>query len=309
MPRHFASRLSPIVARFLPKTSWADAAFAVAHYMARHRRLPRIRDPRRFNEHLLGLKVGGALSDPLRQYLSDKEYMKHYVSMVVGPEYVVETYQVLRNVDDIANLALEHFPCVVKPTHLSGQVQICTKREDAVDSRVMKRWLRTNYYTHSREANYRHLQPKIIVERFLSHNSATPANDYKVFCFHGEPRLVQVDGDRFTNHTRNFYDVDWTRLQVSMNYPCRTADDPKPTRLQDMLDIARALSKLLPSIRVDMYALESELKVGELTNCHESAGSIIKPKVADLWLGELFQPDRRDEHGKLPSGLYLPPDR
>lgn len=305
MRRTVASVLSPIVARCLPKTAWADAAYAVAHYIARHRKLPQLRDPRGFNEHLLSLKIGGALSDPLRQYLSDKEYMKHYVSRIVGTEYVVETHRVLRNETDVKDLTLQQFPCVVKPTHLSGQVQILIRREDSVDPQVMRRWLRTNYYSQTREANYRHLQPKIIVERFLSYDGSTPPKDYKLFCFHGEPRFVQVDGDRFTRHTRNFYDVDWARLQVAMNYPTRAADDPKPRRLRDMLDIARELSKPLSSVRVDMYAIESELKVGELTNCHESAGSRINPKVADLWLGELFQEDWRERHSRLRSGLYL----
>ena len=309
MHRTVASGLSPFVARCLPKTAWADAVFAVAHYMARHRRLPRLRDPRRFNEHLLSLKIEGGLSDPLRQYLSDKEYMKHYVSRIVGAEHVVETYRVLRNEADVADLTLEHFPCVVKPTHLSGQVQICIQREYGIDPQVMKRWLRTNYYLQSREANYRHLQPKIIVERFFSHDGSTPPKDYKLFCFHGEPRFVQVDGERFSRHTRNFYDVDWTRLEVSMNYPSRTANDPKPRRLQDMLDIARELSKPLSSIRVDMYALDRELKVGELTNCHESAGSIVIPEVAEFWLGELFRKDWGETHGRLRSGLYLRTER
>lgn len=260
MPRNLVSRLSPIVTRCLPKSAWADSACAVAHYIARHRRLPRLREPCRFNEHLLRLKLGGALSDPLRQYISDKEYMKEYVCRIVGSEYVIETYQVLKSETDVATLTLRRFPCVVKPTHLSGQVQICTNPKARIDYQVMRRWLGTNYYSQSREANYRHLQPKIIVERFLSHDGSTPPRDYKVFCFYGEPRLVQVDGGRFTHHTRNFYDVDWTRLNVSMNYPSRVANDPRPLRLQDMLDIARKLSSSLSSLRVDMYALESELR-------------------------------------------------
>jgi hypothetical protein len=36
--------------------------------------------------------------------------------------------------------------------------------------------------------------------------SGTELKDYKFFCFDGEPRLIQVDFDRFRNHKRNLYD-------------------------------------------------------------------------------------------------------
>ena len=37
-----------------------------------------------FNDRLLKIKLDGSLLDPLRQFITDKEYVKYYVSAVVG---------------------------------------------------------------------------------------------------------------------------------------------------------------------------------------------------------------------------------
>ena len=42
----------------------------------------------------------------------------------------------------------------------------------------------------------------IFVEEFLDFKGKSP-NDYKVFCFNGDPKYIQVDYDRFDQHKRN----------------------------------------------------------------------------------------------------------
>ena len=71
-----------------------------------------------------------------------------------------------------------------------------------------------------------------------------------------------------------------------------------------MLDIARQLSKPFSSVRVDMYANDKQIKVGELTNCHESAGGLIQPTGAELWLGDLFTRPAEDSTARLCDALY-----
>ena len=288
MRRSYANRLKSIAVYCLPSTQWADALVAITQYVRRHKRIPRLRNPLLFNEHLLRIKLDGTLADPLRQYVTDKDYVKHYVASAVGREYALETYDILRTSDEVNNLQLTRIPCVIKPTHMSGQVLICVDRTTRIDRELLKKWLRTNYYKRSREKNYRYLVPKIIVEEFFSGDGTNPPNDYKIFCFNGCPKLIEVDADRFLQHTRNYYDIAWNRLDVVVNYPPRQHGDPKPKNLGLMLDIARQLSKPFSSIRVDMYSNNRCVKVGELTNCHESAGGLVRPTMAERWLGELF---------------------
>lgn len=38
-----------------------------------------------------------------------------------------------------------------------------------------------------------------------------PLKDYKVVCFNGKAKLIQVHKGRFINHTQDFYDSSWNR--------------------------------------------------------------------------------------------------
>ena len=218
----FATQLSrscsrPVARRlvkWLPVTRWADAIVAVIRYIQVHRRVPRIFGSRGLNDHILLQKTSGILLDPLRQLISDKEYVKIYIEARIGPGFMPKTYAILKSDEDIDHYSFSKIPCVVKPTHMSGEAIIMAGDRVRIDRVTLKRWLRENYFRRSREANYRFLRPKIIVEEFISADQRSAPDDYKILCYNGKPRLIQVDSGRFDLHTRNLYDTNWTRLPV-----------------------------------------------------------------------------------------------
>ena len=247
-----------------------------------------MRDPVLFNDHLLRLRSSGALLEPLRQFVSDKEYVKHYVAGVVGGDYTIKTIRVLTSVDEIRRFSVSKLPCVIKPTHMSGKVLVLREERAMADTELLRRWMRTSYYRRSREANYRFLKPKVIVEEFFSGDGVSVPHDYKVFCFHGCPKLIEVDVGRFGVHTRNFYDVMWNRIPIEVKYAGGREDDPRPELLEEMIDVAMKLSRPFASIRVDLYTHDQAVKVGELTSCHGGGTEEVRPSSAEKWLGSLF---------------------
>ena len=282
-------RIGAILRYVIPTTDWGDYLFGLFGYVFKLRRMPRLRSPKLFNDHLLELKLSGGLTDPLRQFITDKAYAKDYIAWVAGSQYTLRTFDILRSDADIDRFAARDIPCVIKPTHLSGSsILFQFDRNTPVNRYEMKRWLRTDYYRRSREKNYRYLEPKIIVEELFSDDGCTPPQDYKFFCFHGCPRLVQVDSDRFKGHTRDLYDIEWNRLAIAIEYPLGIEEIPKPRRFGEMIEIATKLSRPFSFLRVDMYVSDTKVKVGELTNCHGNATEWISPPEAELWLGELF---------------------
>lgn len=272
----------------LPRNAWGDFVVAWVNYTLHHGRFPRRHDPKGMNDHIFRMKVDGTLLDPLRQFVTDKEYVKHYVASIVGRQHTLETFAALRSAAEVDQLVLDRFPCVIKPTHLSGLVLFHADSDKPLDRKLLKRWLKLNRYKMVREANYRYLKPKIIVEEFFSEDGQTPPDDYKIHCFKGVPKLIQVDAGRFGEHTRNLYDTSWNRLLVTWEYPSRAEDDPKPAQLNLMLDIAARLSKPFSFIRVDMYTNGMEVRVGELTGCPGGVRDRIHPTAAEFTLGGLF---------------------
>ena len=279
--------------QILPETLWGDRLFGLYRFRKRLGRLPE-RRPVRFNDHLFALKTSGAGYDPLVQLVTDKEYAKLYISSVVGSEYTIETYRILRTPEEAETFVPDRFPCVVKPTHSSGQTTICADASASLDRDELRNWFAIRYYRRSREHNYRHLIPKIIVEEFFSEDGRTAPDDYKIFCFRGIPKFVQVDSGRFTGHTRNLYDTSWVRIPATLLYPGRERDDPKPALLDDMLALAGRLSAPFPLVRVDLYATEREIRVGELTFVPGSAGEPLNPPEAEFILGAYFREDGGD---------------
>ena len=55
----------------------------------------------------------------------------------------------------------------------------------------------------SRESQYQNLKPSIIIEHLVGENP----KDYKIFCYQGKAKCIQVDSDRFSNHMRSFFDL------------------------------------------------------------------------------------------------------
>lgn len=290
-PPDFGDRLYWAAKRYLrcilPKTLWADRLIALIEFLKCHRRFPE-KNPQRYSDHLFALRTNGSLYDPLRQFVTDKEFAKLYIAATVGAEYNVRTFQILRTKDDVESLVLDRFPCVLKPTNGAERIHICRHANDLPDAETLRRWMALDFYKDTREPNYRYLRQKIIVEEFLSEDGCTPVTDYKIFCFHGRPGFIQVESGRFVECTRNFYDLNWRALPASIRYPHRVGGYAKPPLLDQMLDLAARLSAPFDFIRIDLYATSTALHVGELTNCPGRAVAEVTPPEAQFLLGQFF---------------------
>lgn len=93
----------------------------------------------------------------------------------------------------------------------------------------------------------------------------TPLPDFKVYCFHGEPRAIFVMRDRGSVLKTEFFDADWKRLENSKKYTSPKRETPRPQSLEKLLDYARRLSKPFPFVRCDFYIVNERPYFGELT--------------------------------------------
>lgn len=249
----------------LPWDRTGDYLFQYAQFLNVHRRHPS--DSYLFNDVLYKIKSTSEILKPLRTFTTDKEFVKKFIKAEVGDSYNVPTIAVLRSHEDIEAYDFSNSSCF-KPTHLSGVVGF-SDGGALPDRTAIKKWLNTNHYRLTREANYRDLTPKVIVEPILFNNKSI--NDYKVFCFNGSARVVQVDIGRRENHTRNFFNTKWEELGVILAHPRFDGSIARPTRLEEMIDVAQKLSTHFGFVRIDFYSEGSQLYVGEITHCHGSA--------------------------------------
>ena len=82
-----------------------------------------------------------------------------------------------------------------------------------------------------------------------------------------------VASDRGTEHLKfDFFDKEWNRLPITNAHEHNMALPPQ--YLNEMLEIARKLSKPFPHVRVDLYEEENKVFFGELTLYNENSKGI-----------------------------------
>lgn len=284
----FAEWLGTAALAPVPDHPWANRLYAeIAYARFNHWRFPDLRAPKTFNEKLIGLKLSDEARAPIRTLITDKELVKAHVTGALGPGHVVPTLAVLKTAGEIDRFAFP-LPCVVKPTHSSQEVMHLDKAQPtAEERRLLKYWLKKSYFTANREPNYRDLEHKIIVEPVIG-GAFGAIDDVKVLCFHGRPKLIQIDHNRFGAHGRDYFDVAGRRLAVEMRKPAAGEPFPYAEELPRILDMARKLSAGFTFIRVDFYVDAGRLIIGELTSFTTNCTIPFRPASADLLFARLF---------------------
>jgi len=265
-----------------PHNRFGDRLISLWSFIITHKRLPN--KNLSFLDVLYRLKTSDEILDPLRVFVTDKELAKLFIAASIGPQYPVPTIAILSSPDEIDAYT---FPanCCIKPTHSSGQF-ILRKDGEAIDKECIKSWLGINYYTISREANYRYLTPKIIVEPLLFNSKSVV--DYKIFCYMGKPRAIQVDVDRHSDWILGVFDTDWTEHRVTTESEMGNSAIERPANLEQMMQAAEVLCQQFPTIRVDMYSDGEAFYIGELTNCPGSGLIVIPEKDREEAFSELI---------------------
>lgn len=270
------SKISPIIAS------------KVKYFLSFGKRLD-LNNPKTFNEKLMWIKIFE--DDTIKAMCTDKYEVRNFVRDL-GLEYILnELYFVYDSVDDINFDKLPN-SFVLKGTHGCGCNIICSDKntldkEDAI--RKLKKWMRTDYSLVSAEPHYSKITPRIIAEKFLGVEGGISPIDYKIHCFHGEPKLIEVVLDRAINQTKLiFLDMDWNVLPYNNNSVNLNIDIQKPEKINEMLDISRKLSGQFTYVRVDLYYYLEKIYFGELTFTPSACCHTHLFTEADYEIGELL---------------------
>lgn len=178
----------------------------------------------------------------------------------------------------------------MKANHASGWNKMVRNNEyDEKEIRnTCRKWLNTPYGLEKIEWSYQKLDRRVIFEKLLKDDDGKVPTDFKFFTFNGKVKLIQVDVDRFTNPRRTLYREDWTYVDATIKYP-RGPKHSKPHNLDEMIELAETLGKPFEFVRVDLYTINNDIYVGELTHFPASGRSLFDPQDFDHTLGEIWR--------------------
>lgn len=262
----------------------SDEEFVKKFYYNAFNKELNLENPITFNEKLNWMKINYKNENAticadkyqVRKYLEDKGY-GWLLNDLLGVYDNVEDI----NIDKLPNRF------VLKGTHGSGW-NLIVKDKNKVRwtpwKLVMKSWLKQNFYYYGREWVYKNMKPRIICEKYLEDNNGELL-DYKIYCFNGQPKFIQVDVDRFTNHTANYYDTEWNTMPFQYDDENSGRIIDKPKNLNEMVEVSKNLSREFPHVRVDFYEVNGKLYFGELTFFTASATGRFQPEEYDEIIG------------------------
>ncbi len=234
---------------------------------------------------------------PVFTSLADKIAVRDYVKKRVGEKYLVPLYGIYDRLteEDIKRLP-ESF--VLKANHGCGFNKIVFNNSNEDADQLMEeanRWLEIDYSKIFGEKHYENIKPRLLVEKLLLHDSKIP-EDYKIHVFNKFDKaeqyiFIQVISERFGYPKKELFLEDWSFPPFAIvGYATDSGEDytSKPACLEEMLNVAKALSDGFGHCRIDLYVVEESVYFGEMTFTPRGGHYTFSPSEWDLILGEKF---------------------
>ena len=257
-----------------------------------------LNNPKTYTEKINWLKLYD--STPLKGRLSDKFAVRDYVADKIGDDKLKPLLGEWDSFDEINFDALPN-QFALKCNHGSG-MNIIVKDKNSLDMQRAREkinaWLAVAYGAGFLELHYSLIKRKIIAEQYIS-EVESDLYDYKVHCFNGEPKIIQVLQTQNLHGLGNsaahqaFYGTAWENLgAVFDDAPLFPNPIPKPSRLEEMLSYAKILCAPFAYARADFYEIRGEIFFAEIT-FYSDAGLLSYKRTwtyeRDLEIGNLIK--------------------
>lgn len=226
-----------------------------------------LKAPKNFNEKIQWLKFNW--QHPLLIKCADKYEVRSYVQEKGLEKLLNELLGVYSSSSEI-DWAILPQRFVLKTTN-GSHTNIVVKNKDNIDKvevrKQLNKWMKKDFGKTNIEPHYSRMTPKIICERFIESSDGYFPDDYKFYCFNGEPLYCQFMSNRHTDLSKgliSIYDMQWNKIDVLRDKSADVVAE-KPDNLEDMIYYAKKLSEDFPFVRVDLYNEDGKIIFGELT--------------------------------------------
>ena len=239
-----------------------------ARYKKIFKRSLNLSDPKTLEEKLQWLMLNNYNNNELVAKCADKYLVREYVKKCGYENILNEVYSVYDSEKEIdwGKLPAQF---VLKLSFGAGMNIVCREKNFLKEKEVkrkLKQWRGSKCWLGYAEMQYKNSSKKIICERLLMDDSQKNGLvDYKVYCFHGQPRAILVMHDREVGVKTEFFSEKWEKLENTKKYALPEKGSIKPGCLEEMLEVSRKLSNPFPFVRCDFYIVNDKLYFGEMT--------------------------------------------
>jgi len=250
-------------------------------------------NPRYYTEKIQWIKLYDLSEKKTR--LADKYLVRKWIEDTISADILIPLLGVW---DDSNEIDFDSLPnkFVLKCNHGSGWnivIKDKTKINYGEVRSQLNKWLHLNFaYCAGLEMQYAQIKPKIIAETYMEQLDRDLI-DYKIHCFNGNPRIVQLIGERDLKSHRAkecFLDLNWNRTDNM----CHTYDQyemvpQKPINFNEMVEIAKRLSEGFIYVRVDLYNINGKILFSEMTFTPASGFHEFSSLDIDRYVGDMIE--------------------
>lgn len=257
-------------------------------YFFRKGRFINFNKPELFTEKIQWLKIHDCTQ--IKTRLADKIEVREWIKEKIGEKYLKKVYGVYDKYEDIDfSVIPEEF--VIKTNHGSKMQLLVIEggRPLPLMKDRFNNYLKVNYaFKSGYEMHYSDIKPKIFIEEYIKNTNEL--FEYLIFCFNGVPKLIMFcSGKRTKECLCTMFDTHWNNLKFNYNGKLHETPVPPPENLDEMLEIARILSKDFKFVRVDLHNINGKIYFGEMTFTPASGYMKFNPAKFDRILGDMLE--------------------
>ncbi len=230
-----------------------------------------IKEPLYFSEKMLWLKYFLYNDSPLIAQCYNKYEVRKYIKSKGLEGILNDLYGVWNSIEDVPWNDLPEEYVMKMSNGYAGHV--FKRKEDAFDVNQAIKTLKNTkkkydyYYAITGDLFVGKTPQYIICERRLYSSLGYKApEDYKFYCFNGEPKYIEYMFDREGGSIYNEFFVDLNlKDRHDLEGDAGIGSFEPPACLSEMIQIAKVLSEDFPFVRVDLYVENNRPIFGELT--------------------------------------------
>lgn len=232
-------------------------------YYRQRKKWPNLNNPKDISEIL----ISSMFSSEAAKYANyvDKVHVRDYITSKGYSSILLKHYGVWEDPED---MDFDNLPdkFILKANNGSGGHVVC-KDKSTFDRKAAIAKLRANMKEGKEEIepHYRNIKPLVFCEELIDTGTDAFPTDYKFTCINGEIMDVFVATERITSTRYCTLDLSWNYLPYTKKEYMPTNKPERPNKLDDMVEIAKTLSKDFKFVRVDLYEYQDNVYFSELT--------------------------------------------
>ena len=229
-----------------------------------------LRHPKTLNEKIQWLKLFD--NKQQKSELTDKVLVRDWVREKIGDEYLKPVLWIGDKFDDIPFNSLP-FSFIVKCNHgCKWQFRVKNKQEFLSNADIfnstkmyMDNWLIQSFFGWSDfETQYKDIKPQIIIEPLLKDTMEASPLEIEVWCFNGEPKIIQECKDIQNIHTVKTFDENLNFIDLKFKQTDKIEQGAPNENIQKAMELSKKLSENFKFVRVDWILYNNKLYFGEM---------------------------------------------